>query len=84
MARDVGVVRNADGLRASLALIDKLSSEHGRALPLVAARLVTAAALERRESRGGHYRSDFPNTDASARRTFIEPAQGAVVSIAAA
>jgi len=84
MARDVGVVRNADGLRATLTLIDRMASEHGRALPLVAARLVTAAALERRESRGGHYRGDFPNTDASARRTFIEPAQGAVVSIAAA
>jgi len=80
----VGVVRNAEGLRTTLALIDRLAQEHGRALPLVAARLVTAAALERRESRGGHYRSDFPATDATARRTFIEPDQTAPVSIAAA
>jgi L-aspartate oxidase len=37
-----------------------------------AALLVTAAALRREESRGGHYRSDFPKADpAQARRTFI-------------
>ncbi|HEV2652428.1 MAG TPA: hypothetical protein VGU69_14295, partial [Rhizomicrobium sp.] len=36
-----------------------------------AARLVTAAALTRRESRGGHYRSDFPQTDAVGKRTFM-------------
>jgi L-aspartate oxidase len=31
---------------------------HGRAAPLVAARLVAACALARTESRGGHYRAD--------------------------
>ena len=35
------------------------------------ARLVTAAALARAESRGGHYRSDFPETRATAERTFL-------------
>jgi L-aspartate oxidase len=34
--------------------------------------LVTAAALRREESRGGHYRSDFPQTDpVLAQRTFL-------------
>ena len=37
-----------------------------------AALMVTAAALRREESRGGHFRSDFPKTDAKqARRTFV-------------
>ena len=37
-----------------------------------AALLVTAAALKREESRGGHFRSDFPKRDPKqAKRTFI-------------
>ena len=32
---------------------------------------VTAAALTRRESRGGHYRSDYPDTDPAGTRSFM-------------
>jgi L-aspartate oxidase len=43
---------------------------------LIAARMIAAAALMRKESRGGHQRSDFPQTDpALARRTFTTLAQ---------
>ena len=35
---------------------------------LVVARAVVASALARRESRGGHYRTDFPDTDPTAAR----------------
>ena len=70
MTREVGVVRRAQGLARALTVIDKLAERHGRALPLVAARLVAAAALERRESRGAHFRADFPQTAVAARRTF--------------
>ena len=42
---------------------------------LQVARLVVAAALAREESRGAHYRSDFPLTSAgAARHTVLAPA----------
>ena len=77
MSRDAGVVRDADGLKRLLGVIDSLQARHGAALALVAARLVAQAALERRESRGGHFRADFPHASPTARRTFtvLEPAR---------
>ncbi len=81
MSRDAGVVRNAAGLRRLLDRIDALATAHGPALPLVAARILAQAALNRTESRGGHWRSDYPEA-APARRTFttlaelrLEPAE---------
>ena len=75
MADDVGVIRTAEGLSRALNLIDDLE-RHARDIStkntLVAARLVTTAALAREESRGGHYRADFPESDpAQARRTYL-------------
>ena len=35
------------------------------------AKLVAAAALARHESRGAHFRSDFPQTDANGTRSFL-------------
>jgi L-aspartate oxidase len=71
MSRDAGVVRDAAGLARLLGLIDDLQAEHGPALPLIAARLVVAPALARTESRGGHYRADYPETAAVAARTVL-------------
>jgi L-aspartate oxidase len=74
MSRHVGVVRDADGLSEALQTFAGL--EAGARAPqlknaLIAARMIAATALVRRESRGGHQRSDFPQTDpALARRTF--------------
>lgn len=69
MSRHAGVVRHGAGLSRLLELIDGLEAAHGRALPLVAARLIAAAALDREESRGGHFRADFPDTAAEPRHT---------------
>jgi L-aspartate oxidase len=42
-------------------------------LPLVAARHVAQAALARQESRGGHFRRDFPLPHAPGRSSFSSP-----------
>jgi L-aspartate oxidase len=67
-----GIERNAEGLRAGLASISATPSgdppsgprdaEERRTMTILA-RLMMTAALQREESRGGHYRSDFPATD---------------------
>ncbi len=49
--RDAGVIRSAEGL------------ERLRSSPALLVRLVAESALARRESRGGHFRSDFPTQD---------------------
>jgi L-aspartate oxidase len=83
MTREVGVIRRAQGLARALTVIDRLIERHGRALPLVAARLVAAAALERRESRGAHFRADYPETAVAARRTSMAMDAAAPAVIAA-
>jgi L-aspartate oxidase len=88
MTRHVGVVRDAAGLTAALARIEHLSARpHGPEVrnALTAAKLVAAAALARRESRGGHYRSDYPAPDAQrAVRMFMTLDQADAAAEAAA
>jgi L-aspartate oxidase len=80
MWEKVGLVREENGLIDALAELDRLADRHpnasGEARNLLAvARLVTAAALARQESRGGHFRSDLPVPDpAWERRLFLTAA----------
>ena len=69
MSRWAGVERDAEGLTGLLALIDRLEAGSPDASALIAARMIAQAALDRHESRGGHYRSDFPATDVEAHHT---------------
>ena len=74
MSADCGVVRDGEGLHRQIALLDRLEALHGAPPALVAARLIVEAALARHESRGGHYRSDYPDTATVARHTrLIKP-----------
>jgi L-aspartate oxidase len=74
MTRDVSLERDAAGLRSALdviARVETASSEPALLNMTAAAKLVTAAALTRQESRGGHWRTDFPQTETSGVRTFL-------------
>ncbi|MFN3354193.1 MAG: L-aspartate oxidase, partial [Brevundimonas sp.] len=75
MTAELGVIRDAAGLTRLLDLIARLERGTPSTPVLVAARLMAQGALDRRESRGGHYRSDFPETWAEARHTrfVLEP-----------
>jgi L-aspartate oxidase len=82
----VGVVRDADGIRSSLEVVESLApvlqcSSRGRDMALVAS-LVGAAALDRRESRGSHYRSDYPQPASHAEHSRIEAPAVAARSVA--
>jgi L-aspartate oxidase len=75
MSADVGVIRTAATLergRAKIELLEKRARTPRFLNMLTAARLIADAALRRTESRGSHFRSDFPDTDpAWQHRTFL-------------
>ncbi len=64
VSRAAGVVRTHDGLAASLgSLLPLVGSAGPAADPALVALLIAVGALRRCESRGGHFRSDFPASD---------------------
>lgn len=72
MSDYVGVIRDENGLREAMRIVMRLRSEpHDAASAnrLTTALLIVAAAFSRRESRGAHFRSDFPNVSTTAQRT---------------
>jgi L-aspartate oxidase len=71
MTAKAGVVRHATGLTNLVGTINYLKAQHGSTNELVTAGLIAEGALARQESRGGHYRSDFPNELDPAKRSFV-------------
>lgn len=83
MSRHAGVVRDETGLTALLDRIAALERIHGPAPALIAAQLIAKGALDRRESRGGHFRADHPGAAAEPRHTrLVLPSNSALVSAA--
>ena len=75
MSRHAGLERDAQGLTQLLDVITRVEQAgNGDAALLnitATARLVAAAALARQESRGSHWRGDFPQTDAQGQRSVM-------------
>jgi L-aspartate oxidase len=77
MWEKVGIYRNEAGLREALAQLNCWSvagtSVHDleTANLLALAKVIVVAALERRESRGAHYRNDFPETAAELQHQLV-------------
>ncbi len=84
MSAHVGVVRSAESLVTALDFIERLGAEAAPSSPLAnmaeTARLMTVCALTREESRGGHYRSDFPEPAGEARRSLVTLSAAQVLS----
>ena len=76
MSKLVGLERDAEGLSKAIDTITQIeragAGEPALLNMTATAKLVATAALARKESRGGHYRSDYPATDPVGSRTFLK------------
>jgi L-aspartate oxidase len=89
MAAEVGVIRDAASLAKALLTIGVIENEargdRRLANMLTTAKLITSAAYKRKESRGAHFRSDYPTPDEKlAVRSFLTLAKAEEIAREAA
>ncbi len=84
MWRDAGLLRDAAGLHRAEEELATLALRQPKGLTRAAiearnlytvATVIVASALAREESRGAHYRNDFPQHDAIAKHSIMERGQ---------
>jgi L-aspartate oxidase len=84
MWKHAGLLRDANGLETMQHTLDALAGTMPRGLTRRAiearnlhtiASIITASALGRHESRGAHYRNDYPRRDAEARHSIMRNGQ---------
>lgn len=73
VSQSLGVVRERGDLERAIQLLQVLAFKDGAAAdPALVALMVATAALARRESRGGHWRADFPRTSPAWARRLMQ------------
>ncbi|MEO0850755.1 MAG: hypothetical protein AAFY04_05005, partial [Pseudomonadota bacterium] len=79
MARGAALLRSRDSLKATRMVIERLGETaiaddrltSGLLSTLITARMIVDGAIMREESRGAHFRTDFPDTEEAAEHTEI-------------
>lgn len=72
LSRGVGVLRDDAGLRSTIATLLPLATGHGPAAePTSIGLMIAVAALRRQESRGAHWRTDFPKRSETSQRALL-------------
>jgi len=66
MSENVGVIRDKAGLTKAIEYLSPLAKKSDMALVGL---MIATSAIRREESRGAHFRSDYPQTDAAGKRS---------------
>jgi L-aspartate oxidase len=63
MWKAAGIIRDEESMKDGLKVLNQLQQVYPQSSAVCTARLILKAALSRQESRGAHFRSDFPHLD---------------------